>query len=83
MLAHSSVNGKCANYLTKQLVWQELFPDSLLDRTKNEIENLELLTIKEISGKYNPHLNQFTSPTGSGRKKWETARAKLFLRTQP
>jgi hypothetical protein len=28
-LAHSSVNGKCANYLTKQLVWQELFPDSL------------------------------------------------------
>jgi hypothetical protein len=30
MLAHSSVNGQCANYLTKPLVWQELFPDSLL-----------------------------------------------------
>jgi hypothetical protein len=34
MLAHSSVDGKCANYLTKLLVWQELFPDSLLDVLK-------------------------------------------------
>lgn len=35
------------------------------DRNDNRIENLELLTIAEISSKYSPHLNQFTSPTGS------------------
>ena len=38
------------------------------------IENLECLTIKEISSKHNPHLNQFTSPTGSRI----TRRIKLF-----
>jgi hypothetical protein len=31
MFAHSSADGKCANYLTHQLFWEELFPDSLSD----------------------------------------------------
>src|SRR5215217_5068233 len=30
IFAHSSADGKCANYPTKLLFWQELFPDSLL-----------------------------------------------------
>ena len=29
LLVHSSVDRKCVNYLTKQLFWQGLFPDSL------------------------------------------------------
>ncbi len=40
-----------------------------LDRSNNALENLELLTIEEISSKHNPHLNQFTSPTGSMKTK--------------
>lgn len=43
-----------------------------LDRANNSIENLECLTIQEISSKYNPHLNQFSSPTGS--RKWKRGR---------
>jgi hypothetical protein len=33
-----------------------------LNRENNAIENLEMLTIEEISSKHNPHYNQFTSP---------------------
>lgn len=43
-----------------------------LDRGNNAIENLECLPIAEISSKHNPHLNQFTSPTGS--RKWKRGR---------
>jgi hypothetical protein len=32
-----------------------------LNRENNAIENLEMLTIEEISSKHNPHYNQFTS----------------------
>ena len=31
MVAHSSTDGKCANYLTNLLFCQVLFPDSLLE----------------------------------------------------
>jgi hypothetical protein len=48
---------------------------SNLDKTDNRIENLELLTIAEISSKHSPHLNQFTSPNGSRRKKGDRARS--------
>jgi hypothetical protein len=40
MLAHSSVHGQCANYLTKQLFWQELFPDSLLQLLRSMMVEL-------------------------------------------
>lgn len=43
-----------------------------LDRANNKIENLVLMTIQEISSKFSPHLNQFTSPTGS--RKWKRGR---------
>jgi hypothetical protein len=43
-----------------------------LDRANNDIDNLVCLTIQEISSKHNPHLNQFTSPTGS--RKWKRGR---------
>jgi hypothetical protein len=33
-----------------------------LNRENNAIQNLELLTIEEISSKHNPHYNEFTSP---------------------
>lgn len=33
-----------------------------LDRANNKIENLECLSIIEISSKHNPHFNQYTSP---------------------
>lgn len=42
------------------------------NKQDNRIENLEYLTTSEHTRKYSPHLNQFTSPTGSRRKKWET-----------
>ncbi len=45
-----------------------------LDRSNNKIENLECLTIEEISSKHNPHFNQFTSPIGSRMKKWQRQR---------
>lgn len=35
------------------------------DVLDNRIENLKLYSIKEISSKFSPHLNQFTSPKGS------------------
>lgn len=35
------------------------------NRRNFAIDNLKLITIQEQSSKYNPHLNQFTSPTGS------------------
>ena len=47
----------------------------------NRIENLKCLTIKEISSKYSPHLNQFTSPTGSrikSNQRWKTDRDRIF-----
>lgn len=40
-----------------------------LDKNNFAIDNLELLTIAEISSKYSPHLNQFTSPNGSRKKR--------------
>lgn len=43
-----------------------------LDRGNNDLANLECLPIAEISSKHNPHLNQFTSPTGS--RKWKRGR---------
>jgi hypothetical protein len=39
------------------------------DRMDVRIENLSLHSIAEISSKFNPHLNQFTSPTGSRKHK--------------
>lgn len=33
-----------------------------LDRSNNELENLECLSIQEISSKHNPHFNQHTTP---------------------
>lgn len=33
------------------------------------IENLELLSLSDWNKKFSPHLNQFTSPTGSRKKK--------------
>jgi|GEM_PF-3505190 len=44
------------------------------DRSNNNIANLVCLTVKEISSKHNPHLNQFTSPTGSKCKKFDRRR---------
>jgi hypothetical protein len=35
------------------------------NKENNSFENLELLTVSEHTKKYSPHLNQFTSPTGS------------------
>jgi hypothetical protein len=40
-----------------------------LNRENNIIENLELLTIEEISSKHNSHYNQFTSPRSLQHKK--------------
>ena len=45
-----------------------------LNRNNFDLTNLELLTIAEISSKYSPHLNQFTSPHGSRKKKGEKAK---------
>ena len=39
------------------------------NRTDVNIDNLSLHTIAEISSKFSPHLNQFTSPTGSRKTK--------------
>lgn len=43
-----------------------------LDRGNNDLSNLECLPIAVISSQHNPHLNQFTSPTGS--RKWKRGR---------
>lgn len=43
-----------------------------LDRGNNDLANLECLPIAVISSQHNPHLNQFTSPTGS--RKWKRGR---------
>lgn len=40
-----------------------------LDRKDIGLSNLEALPLKEWSSKYSPHLNQFTSPTGSRKSK--------------
>lgn len=45
------------------------------DRTDNRLENLEMMTIAEFSRKHSPHLNQFTSPRGSRRKKGDRIKA--------
>ena len=39
------------------------------DRRDARIENLELMSLSEWNKKFSPHLNQFTSPTGSRKKK--------------
>lgn len=45
------------------------------NKQNNSIENLEYLTKAEHSRLYSPHLNQFTSPTGSRRKPGDRIRA--------
>ena len=46
------------------------------NRRNVAIGNLRLITVEENSSKYNPHLNQFTSPTGS-RKSRLSIRARV------
>lgn len=38
------------------------------DRRDARIENLELMSLSDWNKKFSPHLNQFTSPTGSRKK---------------
>ena len=45
------------------------------DKTDNRKENLEMMPIKEFARNYGSHMNQFTSPNGSQRKKGDRIRA--------
>jgi hypothetical protein len=71
-----TVNGR--RMLAHHLVWEKRngpippgygihFKNGI--RTDVSIDNLSLHTIAEISSKFSPHLNQFTSPTGSRKHK--------------
>ena len=73
--------------LAHQYIWEkyrEKIPNGYVlffkdGNPKNvEIGNLELVLKKNMMRKFNPeHLNQFTSPTGSGVKKWSRIRDKM------
>lgn len=60
--------------------WVVIHKDT--NRENNSIENLEAMTLSDWNKKFSPHLNQYTSPTGSRRKKGDRARAEYQERWQ-
>lgn len=78
-----SVNGN--RMLMHRYVWEKETGTKVADgwdvhhrdgnKQNNAIDNLEYLTKSDHNKKYSPHLNQFTSPTGSRRKKGDRIKA--------
>lgn len=75
---------KCRRLLMHQYVWEKHADKKLergwviihkdLNKENNLFENLEAMTLSDWNKKFSPHLNQFTSPTGSRKKKGENLR---------
>jgi hypothetical protein len=77
-----SFNGR--RLLMHQYVWEKHTGKKLergwviihkdANKENNAFENLEAMTLSEWNKKFSPHLNQFTSPTGSRKKSYENLR---------